>query len=553
MKKKISMKKRMGLAALAASGAIALAGCGGSEKAETTTAKAAGTTAAETAADTAGTQAAAQQEEKTYHYKLAMYNNGPWNSEIDSLAYYKEMFPDLDFELVYVEKASASEKINLLISSGDTPDVMQMIDNSKDALYLQGALGSWSEEFFREHAPNLSKMIDETDPLAWELAKYDGENMYSIPGWNINRTYPEVSVWNKQWLDAVGEQVPATLADAERIFYKFANEDPDGNGKKDTFGLSEQGFKPIYGAHGMMREMWLEDAAGNLVFGDVMPEAKEALALLNKWYKDGVIDPEFITKEHEGGYWPLSQPLNKNKIGYTNAGWFYHWAPAGTISADGAPGRNIEEFKALNPDGELVYGVPLAGPAGKAGHKQEQPLVFRTHFSKALCDDTERFGRLLEFIDYVNGSDYAGNTEAVIINGFGLKGDGWEYETKENGKEVIKTLRTGDELGAEGWIGTFHFVEEGGSLNYQKTLRDFSWGDEVTKDYGTSYTNKLYKTLESAGEYKADLTKLLDEGYISIITGEKPIDYFDEMVKLWYDNGGQEMTDEANAWYITVK
>lgn len=495
--------------------------------------------------------AAAESEDTVYHYTLAMYNDGPWNDDVDSLDYYKELFPDMDFELVYVEKASAAEKVNLLIASGETPDVMQMVD--EDTLYNQGVLGCWTEEFFRENCPNISCAIDETDPDAWALSKYDGENMYSIPGWNVARTYPTISVWNKKWLDAVGEEVPTTLEDAERVFYKFAQDDPDGNGKDDTYGLSEQGFKPIYGAFGMMRGMWLEDDDGNLVYGDVMPEAKEALTLLSKWYQDGVIDPEFITGESEGGYWALSQPLNKGKIGYTNAGWYYHWAPADE-EHNIAEGSNVTEFKALNPDGELAYGVPLVGPNGDAGHKQEQPLYFRTHFSKELCEDTDRFARLLQFIDYVNGIGEDGNAEPVIIAGNGQEGVGWEYQTDEDGTKRVVNLLDGNTLGAMGYWGTFNFIESGAPLSYQKAnTMNLEWVDELVKDYPESYVDKLYDTLESAGQYKSDLDKLLDEGYISIITGEQPIDYFDEMVELWYANGGQEMTDEANEWYSTVK
>ena len=42
-------------------------------------------------------------------------------------------------------------------------------------------------------------------------------------------------------------------------------------------------------------------------------------------------------------------------------------------------------------------------------------------------------------------------------------------------------------------------------------------------------------------------------GYSEIIIGDKPIDYFDELVRAWYEAGGTEMTDEANAWYANIK
>ena len=51
-----------------------------------------------------------------------------------------------------------------------------------------------------------------------------------------------------------------------------------------------------------------------------MPKAKEALALLNRLYKDGVLDPEFITGENQGGYWALSHAFINQRIGLSCLG-----------------------------------------------------------------------------------------------------------------------------------------------------------------------------------------------------------------------------------------
>ncbi|MNL86936.1 hypothetical protein D3C87_2158660 [compost metagenome] len=49
------------------------------------------------------------------------------------------------------------------------------------------------------------------------------------------------------------------------------------------------------------------------------------------------------------------------------------------------------------------------------------------------------------------------------------------------------------------------------------------------------------------------LSKLESETYLKIIYGEKPIDYFDEFVKEWKANGGDQITAEVNQWYETTK
>ncbi len=48
----------------------------------------------------------------------------------------------------------------------------------------------------------------------------------------------------KSWLEKAGEPFPKTWADVVRTARKFQNDDPDGNGKADTFGFALQAAKP---------------------------------------------------------------------------------------------------------------------------------------------------------------------------------------------------------------------------------------------------------------------------------------------------------------------
>ncbi len=48
----------------------------------------------------------------------------------------------------------------------------------------------------------------------------------------------------KSWLDKVGEKFPETWDDAKRVAAKFRDNDPDGNGKADTFGFALEAAKP---------------------------------------------------------------------------------------------------------------------------------------------------------------------------------------------------------------------------------------------------------------------------------------------------------------------
>ncbi len=48
----------------------------------------------------------------------------------------------------------------------------------------------------------------------------------------------------KSWLDKIGEKFPESWDDVRRVAAKFRDDDPDGNGKADTFGFALQAAKP---------------------------------------------------------------------------------------------------------------------------------------------------------------------------------------------------------------------------------------------------------------------------------------------------------------------
>jgi ABC-type glycerol-3-phosphate transport system substrate-binding protein len=72
-----------------------------------------------------------------------------------------------------------------------------------------------------------------------DVATY-GNKMIMLPA---QRVQMALGV-RKSWLDKVGEKFPATWEDAKRVATKFRDNDPDGNGTANTFGLGLQAAKP---------------------------------------------------------------------------------------------------------------------------------------------------------------------------------------------------------------------------------------------------------------------------------------------------------------------
>ena len=53
--------------------------------------------------------------------------------------------------MIYLENSNADAQINLLAASDELPDVFAYGD--EQMLLEQGMIGTWTEEFFREHMP----------------------------------------------------------------------------------------------------------------------------------------------------------------------------------------------------------------------------------------------------------------------------------------------------------------------------------------------------------------------------------------------------------------
>ncbi|HML45817.1 MAG TPA: hypothetical protein PKE04_03590, partial [Clostridia bacterium] len=323
---------------------------------------------------------AGQAEEPKYSYTLATYFVAP-PADDEMSAYWGERF-GVEFKLEYIEQSSYFEVLNTRIASQDIPDVINISGLPRGMSYQEmGVLGGFSEPFMRENMPYFSSWLDGNYPEGWKLAKID-DLIYTLPAPRSYNVYNNLLVWRSDWLEAVGMGVPAT-------------QDPDGNGQQDTFGLSAGAMDAVFGAYGTMQNFWIPAEDGSLVFGSVTPGAKLALERLAKWYKDGVLDPEYITTENNGGYWAITHSF----------GQWYHWMDwqPGVVSSSYT--GNIELLRQTNPDAQYAFGTPPTGPEGHSGISKGNPFTARSAFSSLLTADEGKLAKLLQIIDVWSNMD----------------------------------------------------------------------------------------------------------------------------------------------------
>lgn len=491
------------------------------------------------------TDPTAPKDGKTYKISWVSGQSMPVDADAEMVKYWEDKLK-VDLDVWNIESTKYTDILGLKFASGEIPDRMAVRSFGDLQKYAsQDILAEIPLDMLKKYAPNVYAMTEKSFPNAFNYAKVSGK-IYGIPKLSFYSTFRSPIVWRGDWLKNVGiDKSPETLDEFEKAVYKIANEDPDKNGKKDTYGLSQSSLSLVYGAYGYQPNYWAEKD-GKLVYGGVQPEMKEALKLLSKWYKEGVIDPEFVTGENKGGYWALSHAFINGRIGLSSLGVYYHWKPL-LFEGDGVS-HDYLEVKKVNPQAAdaMLYGMPPKGPNGKLGAPQASMLTGQfISFGKKLEKEPDKLAKILQVIEAISATSYENYVTAM----FGVQGKHWDFD--KNQIPLLKNNLQSQDLEK---MGANNVMESLELPEYSKKRNEISakWAEANSFAKG-GMTNKLLSPLPSEGKYLAELNKLSDQYYISIITGDKPVDAFDEFVSKWKSSGGDQLTKEANDWFAQMK
>jgi putative aldouronate transport system substrate-binding protein len=338
----------------------------------------------------------------------------------DDWAAYQIIHDELNINLTYVivpTGADGEAKINAVAAANDLPDLFQMVSANNDN---RGALLRLVELGLMAPVDDLMPLMPEraklhyNDPLAIDLVTFDGKQ-YGLPE---PPPIPkrEGLVIRKDWLDKLGLEVPTTPEELLAVAVAFTEQDPDGNGKNDTYGvggfLNGQGlgtrFDFIMGAYGVPGVWNFTDPAsfGLNVRSDQYPEA---LAYFKSLVDAKVIDPDWptLTRDDFRARW------KQGSFGIM-------WEDFAALSNK----SNYEPFDTNFPDAEWI---PVASPKGASGDAYYGVYTGRGQIfgvSQKAVDDGkgEAIARLLEWMA----------TDGYYLLGFGEEGKNFIIDANGN-------------------------------------------------------------------------------------------------------------------------
>ena len=457
------------------------------------------------------------------------------SAEVDDDAEVVKMIEErfnIDLKGFHVDSNNFQQNLNVKFAGGEMPDVMVVGSPADLATYIEGGIiAELPIELIREKAPNFAKCADEHDDGSlWSTMIYKGKN-YGVP--NPMSVVPMAMFWNQEWLENLGLEVPETLEEYEEVLTAFVEQDPDGNGKKDTAGMAERAFGAVFGAFGLrcvtggfpgfiVEEMQLgEDNVP--FFPYIRPEAKQALEVLNRWYEKGIIDKEFITGENHGGYGWLSHSFMNERIGLTTAMPYHYFNYSTDVDDVNNQARCLQEMKALNPDAKVVAGPAPIGPEGHSGTEAWSKVGRLTCLTTQGASDPRKVDAFLAILDA-----YYSDPEFMELSNYGLEGKHFEKVG-----DARKRLLDAVELRKQGVMQ----VDFGDTVLYGETLNaaKVANGMAIT---GNGYYRFNAPATEEFANVSATLDTLTEQAYFDIITGAKPLDYFDTYVEEFKAAGG---------------
>ena len=333
--------------------------------------------------------------------------------------------------LVVTEYNSENWKtqLTLMLAEDDLPDIISNTGLTFSQFHEYADEGYFLNlSPYLEQVPNLQAIFEKYPEYRQQMTYTDG-NIYGLSQLTtINQNAPARGFIDERWLANVGKEVPRTVDELYEVLKAFKEQDANGNGdatdevpmylsadyknRNNTFRILANAFG-IFSDNPTRKLAITED--GKLFAPWVTENWKDFMKYLNKLYKEGLIDTNYVTRTSD----EFKQMVKEERVG-----------------AFGANAPFAQAGYKIDYDANFQYFHPMTSK-----YVDKSTLVLTsgasTNVSFALNAkiDHEKAMRLCEMINWIYTVDGAFGI------GMGVQGLDWEYEyTKWSDEYGVLTM-----------------------------------------------------------------------------------------------------------------
>lgn len=449
--------------------------------------------------------------------------------------------------------------LNTRMASGDLPDIMQV---NRDMFYVlceNGVLADLQDAYdvWVPRMPALSATLESYGDYL-DLGRADDGQLLGLPQANSFGAETRVLWIRQDWLDQLGLKAPTTMAELTEVAKAFKEAKLGGD---DTLGFmlyTTNSMRGILEGFGAPQQVWVPQADGSYVFGNVMQDqVSEGLLYLQDWYKQGLVKSDFATNNI------YKEELSNGVAGLTEgAGHWSTWVFRSCMDND--PKANFVAYPIPTKDGNpvLQYTNSSVDEFWVVSKKCKHPdallkiinmdwTIYNYGQDKVLeVLGKDIYQASLHFIYSISRIFQPRDYDLVTWAGFrdglqaGTPVDQYPNAADRKQYGVLKECYD-------------HWIAGDDASTYDRhqvgMLECALYGYKLCLDkMNAGMTIGMYNgpTTEEMKMYLDTINDELAAAMIKVIMGDD-ISVYQDAVKSWYANGGQTITDQVNAYYAS--
>lgn len=242
------------------------------------------------------------------------------SNDYNDNAFFKEMEKRTNVHIEFQTVPQGStDAFNLMIASGELPDLIYGPGAYQDGLDAAIDDGYYLDltDYLDTYLQDYNKLRTKSADLERNSTTDSGRIAAVLQIYQTPQPPWMGLMIRKDWLDELGLQVPKTTSEWETVLTAFKE-------KKGAYaplslggplGFYGQGFGVASGT-GVFSDSWL-NMDGKVVYNDTTDNMKAYLTVLADWYKKGLIDPDFMTKQ--SAYFADTAMVTTGQTGVFNA------------------------------------------------------------------------------------------------------------------------------------------------------------------------------------------------------------------------------------------
>lgn len=291
----------------------------------------------------------------------------------------------------------------LLADPGSLPHILFGALMTDSSIYLEDEMIWDLTPYLEEYAPAYYAFL-KADPVRDRAMKTDKGQYFGFGffredgGWNDTYLGPVVRT---DWLKEQGLEAPKTIAEFENVVRVF-NEKYGAKLSFSNTRVNTTGLSGAFGAYGQeTAQFFIKD--GKVGLAQAEPEWREYLTWLNKLWKDGLLDQDFLALDDTS----IKGKIHNDQAGIsiTSMGQLNNWNKERMADGKEPIWEGIAYPKGENDELSMVFGGPGIGTVVSV-------------ISKTADEETMKLALQL--------LDYAYTKEGFYYWNFGKEGVSWQ-------------------------------------------------------------------------------------------------------------------------------